>query len=270
MVIFTIGDEMISWMSGTQRVLIGTATIVAVVVMGIGANAALNDSASDAAIVVSAPAADAIPIAADVAVALSTEGISASEAAGLVFMREEEKLARDVYLTFADMWGSRIFSNIAEAEQTHMDAVLGLIETHGLEDPVGDNAIGVFIDPSLQQMYDDLVESGSVSAEAALEVGALIEEVDIEDLAVYLGSTVRDDIEQVYERLLSGSENHLRAFVSRLDTAGVGYEPSVLDVETYNAILASANERGGHGEDGGAGRWAQQGRNTREEPLTGS
>lgn len=82
MVIFTIGDEMISWMSGTQRVLIGTATIVAVVAMGIGANAALNDSASDAAVVVSAPAADPIPEAAGVAVALSTEGISASEAAG--------------------------------------------------------------------------------------------------------------------------------------------------------------------------------------------
>ena len=43
-------------------------------------------------------------------------------------MREEEKLARDVYLTLYDIWGTPAFNNIASSEQTHMDAVLMLID----------------------------------------------------------------------------------------------------------------------------------------------
>ena len=35
------------------------------------------------------------------------------EAAALAYLREEEKLARDVYLTLADTWQLPIFANIA-------------------------------------------------------------------------------------------------------------------------------------------------------------
>ena len=254
---------MINGMSSTQRVLIGAATVVAVVGIGVGVNALVNDpvSAVDEAIVVEAAAAVPIPAqeVTSVATPASADGITDAEAAGLLFMREEEKLARDVYLTFADMWGSRIFSNIAGAEQVHMDSMLGLIETYGLTDPVGDNEIGVFVDPELQQMYDDLVAAGSVSAEAALEVGGLIEEVDIEDLAIYIKATNAADLITAYEHLLSGSENHLRAFVFQLEMAGIEYQPTVLDTELYESIISAENERGGGGGHGG-GRSGQGGR----------
>ncbi len=249
---------MINGMSSTQRVLIGVATVVAVVGIGVGVNALVNDPvpAADEAIVVEA--APAVPIPAQevthVATPASADGITDAEAAGLLFLREEEKLARDVRLTFSDMWGSRIFSNIAGAEQMHMDSMLGLIETYGLTDPVGDNEIGVFVDPELQQMYDDLVAVGSVSVEAALEVGGLIEEVDIEDLAIYIEATNAADIITAYEHLLSGSENHLRAFVSQLDRAGVEYQPTVLDAELYESIISAENERGGGDAGHGRGR----------------
>jgi hypothetical protein len=192
-----------------------------------------------------------------VPVASSEAGIRGSEADGLIFMLEEEKLARDVYLTLGEIWGTRIFTNIAGAEQTHMDAVMGLIDTYGLEDPVGDNAIGVFENPELQEMFNDLVNTGSESVEAALSVGALIEEVDIEDLHIYLEATDSSDITTVYEHLLMGSENHLRAFTSQLAAAGVVYVPTVLDADVYAAILASTNEHGsgeGHGDGGDHGK----------------
>ncbi len=172
-------------------------------------------------------------------------------------MIEEEKLARDVYLTLADIWGTPIFTNIASAEQTHMNAVLGLIDMYELEDPVGNNPIGVFQNAELQAMYDDLVMTGSESVESALSVGALIEEVDIEDLAIYISATDSSAIVRVYERLLSGSENHLRAFTSQLDAAGVHYEPKVLDTEVYESILSSSSGHEGRGQGRGNGRHGQ-------------
>ncbi len=80
-------------------------------------------------------------------------------------MREEEKLARDVYLQVADLWGMNIFSNIARSEQTHMDSVLSLIDLFGAVDPVGDRARDEFANQDLQALYNDLVSQGGLSVE---------------------------------------------------------------------------------------------------------
>ena len=113
---------------------------------------------------------------------IATTDLSEAEAEGLSFMREEEKLARDVYLMFYEQWGIRIFQNIAKAEETHMSAVADLLERYGLPDPAEDTAVGVFTNPELQALYDQLMEEGSQSLADALRVGALVEEVDIVDL----------------------------------------------------------------------------------------
>ena len=75
----------------------------------------------------------------------------------VVYMREEEKLARDVYLAMYDLWGMRIFSNISESEQRHMDALERLIECYDLEDPVTDDTPGQFTNPVFTQLYEGLV-----------------------------------------------------------------------------------------------------------------
>lgn len=49
-------------------------------------------------------------------------------------MREEEKLARDVYLTFGEKWGLTLFTNIAKSEQTHTDAVKTLLDRYEIKD----------------------------------------------------------------------------------------------------------------------------------------
>ena len=56
----------------------------------------------------------------------------------MAVIREEEKLARDVYITLGEQWGLPIFASIAESEQRHMDAFGRLIDKYGLEDPVTD------------------------------------------------------------------------------------------------------------------------------------
>ncbi|MFB6342989.1 DUF2202 domain-containing protein [Saccharicrinis sp. FJH62] len=160
-----------------------------------------------------------------------------SEVNNLLFMREEEKLAHDVYVTLYEKWGFRVFNNISYSEQRHTEAVLTLLDYYEIDDIAGDNPVGVFVNEKLQALYDTLVVTGNISEVEALKVGALIEEVDIADLKEELALTDKDPIITVYSNLLKGSENHLRAFVRNLNRWGVVYEPQVIDADSYNSII---------------------------------
>ena len=165
-----------------------------------------------------------------------------TEADTLSFMREEEKLARDVYLQMIAEYGSKIFYNIAESEQTHMDAIKTLLDKYGLDDPAVP-IFGVFNDTDLQVLYDELVARGDDSKLDALMVGALIEEVDIEDLQTAIDQTDKHDLERVYGNLMSGSKNHLRAFVSQIELlSGENYEAQHLPQEVVDEILTEYEE----------------------------
>lgn len=175
------------------------------------------------------------------------EGVlSAEEIEYLGFMREEEKLARDVYLVLYREWGTDVFANIALSEQQHTDAVRLLIETYGLEDPVADDSIGVFVNLELADLYEVLVQRGSLSIIEALYVGALIEEVDMEDIQHAIDVSDERDVLTVYDNLMRASRNHLRAFVSAIETlTGDEYQAQYLDQETVDEILTSEIETGG-------------------------
>jgi hypothetical protein len=174
--------------------------------------------------------------------------LSPVEIEGILFMREEEKLARDVYLTLYDRWGLPIFQNIANSEATHMEAVKTLIDRYGLPDPAEGQGIGVFANPTLQGLFDQLVEEGNRSLSSALRVGAAIEEIDILDLEERIAQTERADIRLVYENLMKGSRNHLRSFVSNLKRrTGEVYQPQYLTQAAYDAIVTAPLERGGMG-----------------------
>lgn len=162
----------------------------------------------------------------------------------LILMREEEKLARDVYQTLGDMWGMRIFSNIASSEQTHTDAIKTLLERYGVNDPVADDTVGVFTDPEMQKLYDNLTDQGSESLLSALIVGATIEDLDIDDLDKAMAENTKEDIEIVYQNLQKGSRNHMRAFVRQIESNGGTYTPQYISLSDYEAILSSSQERG--------------------------
>jgi hypothetical protein len=191
---------------------------------------------------------------------LPTETLSDAELRGLLYMREEEKLARDVYSTLYDVWELRIFTNIAQSEQTHTEAIRDLLVKYQIEDPVIDDTVGVFANPELQTLYNDLVAKGTVSVEEALTVGVLIEELDIRDLQAEIDTSDNEDIDLVYENLLRGSRNHLRSFMSQLTQRGGNYEPQYITIATFNQITQSAKETrsqsqaaGNQGNGGGRG-----------------
>jgi hypothetical protein len=142
--------------------------------------------------------------------------LSAAEISYLSLMREEEKLARDVYLELYGVWELPIFNNIAASEQKHMDAVNKMLDKYGIADPA--LAPGRFSESSgLQSLYDQLTARGGLSQADAFEVGVIIEEEDIADLREAIAATAHTDILRVYNNLLSGSLRHLAAFSSNLD-----------------------------------------------------
>jgi len=169
----------------------------------------------------------------------SRSNVTEDEIADLEYMREEEKLARDVYLTLFDFWGLGVFSNIAASEQIHTDAVRAKIEKYNLVDPVTDDTVGVFVNHDLQVLYDALIEQGSRSEEEALWVGCAIEEIDIIDIQEAIDRAEHRDIARTYQNLMLGSENHLRAFVDQLEGMGVTYIPRYISQEMAEQILRS-------------------------------
>ena len=177
--------------------------------------------------------------------ALPIEALSANETASLAFMREEEKLAYDVYSQLNSLWSGqiRVFGNIARSEASHTEAVRQLLIRYGLADPALNLQAGVFVDANLQSLYTTLVGQGSVSLVAALQVGAAIEEIDLVDIEAALQSIDNQDIRMVYDSLAKGSRNHLRSFVKNLEQQGVVYVPQYLSVTAYNAIVTTPIER---------------------------
>lgn len=175
---------------------------------------------------------------------MDIQELSEKEIKDLQYMREEEKLARDVYLTLYDKWGQRIFYNIAQSEQTHTDSVRYLLQRYGLEDPVKDETVGVFTNTDLQKLYNDLVEKGSKSLQDGLFVGATIEDLDIFDLKGAITETDNEDIQVVYENLMRGSRNHMRSFIGQLQRNGGSYESQYLSQQEIDEILQSDIERG--------------------------
>ncbi|GAB6101528.1 hypothetical protein JCM16138_07510 [Thermococcus atlanticus] len=171
--------------------------------------------------------------------------LTEEEKEGLLYMVEEEKLAHDVYTKLYEKWGLQIFSNIAKSETTHVESVRMLLSKYNLTDPTASEGIGEFQNEELQKLYNQLIEMGMKSEVDALKVGALIEETDIEDLQKWISMTDKVDIITVYENLMMGSRNHLRAFVSQLEKKGITYEPQILPKDEYEQIINSPMETGG-------------------------
>jgi len=167
--------------------------------------------------------------------------LSDQEKADLIFLREEEKLARDVYLYSFDKYNQSIFSNISNSEQSHINSVISLLNNYGLTDPFEGNAEGVFDDAILQSLYDELTSKADISLTSALEVGATIEELDIHDITTFISHTSNADLLDTYSILTCGSRNHLRSFVGLLET----FTPSYISQTEYDTIINSEKEKCG-------------------------
>jgi hypothetical protein len=176
---------------------------------------------------------------------LPIETISAAEKNSLLVMREEEKLAKDVYITLYKKWNLNVFNNISSSEETHTSAVLALLQKYNIPDPAGNNAVGVFENVTLQKLYIDLVAQGSVSLLEGVKVGATIEDLDIFDLEEYLKDVDNKDITYVYNNLTKGSRNHLRSFYSQILAQKGTYSAQFITQSEFDNIVNSGRETGG-------------------------
>ncbi len=174
---------------------------------------------------------------------LPVEEVTQDETDGLKRMREEEKLAQDIYIALTTSGNPLTFKNIAKAETTHFAAVKLLLDRYAVVDPAQAES-GKFTDPELQAAYDALIVAGQSSVAAALAAGLEIEEIDIADLASRLEKSDNKDIRTLYQNLMRGSRNHLRAFNKVLLRKGGAYEPKHLTKEAFDAIIASPQEKG--------------------------
>jgi hypothetical protein len=162
--------------------------------------------------------------------------LSADEGQRILLIREEEKLARDLYLAFYSQDNLSIFPSIAQSEQRHMDSVKVLIDMFGLQDPVQETR-GAFTNQSVKNLYDDLLQKGMKSPDEDLKAGAFFEETSIIDLRKGLSDTKNQRIISVYEGLLAGSEKHLRSYVNALRDRGIGYSPQRLNQKDFDEIM---------------------------------
>ncbi len=138
-----------------------------------------------------------------------------AEKADILFIREEEKMARDLYTAAYKKWNIPVFWNIARSEQTHMDSVKTLVTRYNLADPVVNQA-GIFTNKEIQQLYNSFLDEISISPKSALEAAVAVERQDIADLSDALSHTKVRDLTRVFTNLKQGSANHERAFSSVL------------------------------------------------------
>jgi hypothetical protein len=164
--------------------------------------------------------------------------LDATETAQLTYLREEEKLAHDIYMALNSSWSTPVFGNIAQSEQRHSEALKVLLDRYGLPDPAADKAAGVFQNAGLTTLYEDLAAQGKASFAAALRVGATVEDLSLRDLAAALAATDNNDLKLVYQNLQNGSQNHIQAFVGRLDAIGESYEAQYINPATLAGILS--------------------------------
>jgi len=167
-----------------------------------------------------------------------TESLSEAEIMTLWYMREEEKMARDIYISFYEQGFNLPFARIARSEQMHMNRIKWLLDGYELSDPALET-VGAFTNSEIQQLYDQLLEQGRGAQAEALQVGALVEEIDISDLQAAIAETENPKLINVYNHLLRASYQHLRTFVSHLDSLDINYEAQFLSSEQVEAILNS-------------------------------
>jgi len=169
----------------------------------------------------------------------STAALDETEIDHLVFIREEEKLARDVYLSLYQKWGNPVFAKIAESEQAHMDAMANLLSFYGIDDPVTNDVIGAYTNQDIGDLFQDLINWGLLSEKDALLVGGYIEEYDILDIWKAYEETDEVRIQRVYQNLYEGSYNHLDAFVYNYELlTGESYVPQLLSKTQYDLVMA--------------------------------
>jgi hypothetical protein len=171
--------------------------------------------------------------------------LNEQEKKDLIYLREEEKLAKDVYLYAYSKYQNDIFLNIAKSEEKHIAAVLKLYDKFGIYDNANQQS-GLYNNQELQIIYTTLIEKIDISLIEALKVGATIEDLDIKDINDLISHTSNTNLLKVYGNLVCGSRNHIRSFTNLLNENNESYTPQFITNDYYFEILNTSNENCGN------------------------
>jgi hypothetical protein len=166
----------------------------------------------------------------------SAATLSPREEEGVLFIWEEEKVARDLYKELYRETEQSIFMDLARSEQSHMDQAKTLIDKYDLKLPVKDEP-GVFSNSTLINLYNELLARGMQSQEDALKVAATFEEISIVDLERELKVADNDDMRVVFQGLLAGSRKHLRSYVMDLQDMNIEYTPQYMSPREFDEVV---------------------------------
>ena len=170
------------------------------------------------------------------AASAATSVLSSREKGGLLFIWEEEKAARDLYISLYSKTNLSIFLDLVRSEQNHMDQAKAIMDKYGLQIPAKDEP-GTFENQTLQDIHDDLLAKGQESDQDALKAAATFEEISIIDLSREISASEKEDIGVLYQGLLAGSRKHLRSYVSDLQDRGMQYVPKHLNRTEFEEIV---------------------------------
>jgi len=182
----------------------------------------------------------------------TSKHISNETKQSIAYMYDEERLAKEVYLSIYQKQPVRQLSKIAsKAETRHIDAVKNLAQRYGIPTPT--QKVGKYQHKQIESLYNKLYTKGIRSQKDALEVGCIVEVTDIDDLDKFITQAQKDnaqDIVQIYDFLRNGSYNHYWAFDKGLKQLGVSNGCCSLGDE-YCHMEYPKNKHG----NGNGGRW---------------
>lgn len=172
----------------------------------------------------------------------STADLTTDEIEFIYAVREDEKIARDLYFSFFRNFGLKTFENIGKAEDNHIKATEKLFDYYEIDYPAL-SANGKFEDASRQKLFDSLLLKGTPELEA-FKVMALLEESNIVEYGEVLKSIVNPNIKLVIENLAKASANHFKAAIRQITALGGTYAPALMTQEQYRALIAIGFEKG--------------------------
>jgi len=177
----------------------------------------------------------------------------------LAYMYDEERLAKEVYLAiYAKQPVSQLSKIASKAEVRHIDAVKDLAQRYGVATPY--QQAGQYATAHIQSLYNELYAKGIRSKKDALEVGCIVEVVDVNDLNNYINEAQRanaQDVVQTYNFLRKGSYNHYWAFDRGLKQIGVSNGCCSLGQKYCHPEYPKKEHGQGGGRGQGRGGWGR-------------
>jgi hypothetical protein len=167
------------------------------------------------------------------ALASSTSTLTQPLQDSIQYMYNEEGLAYDIYLSLYQIYPLQQLQNIAlNSESKHQEAVNQLAIKYALN--LVPSSAGIYEVEAIDELYDTLYQKGVDSEQDALEVGCMVEVVDIDDLNTFISQAQASnapDVVAIFDYLRKGSYKHYWEFDSALKSRGVS--EGCCGVESY-------------------------------------